>query len=94
MKKNSNRLAEAKKTGVEEGGHSRERVIRKSYALTKQDIDNIKLVQDKCLNRKIVLNDSYVIRLALSLAVKLSEDDLIKTSQHIPKIATGRPKGS
>lgn len=82
-----------KKTEKGEGS-TRERIIRKTYALTKQDLENIKLIQDKCLNRKIVLNDSYVVRLALNLAVKLSEDGLIKASQHIPKIATGRPKGS
>ena len=72
----------------------KERVIRKSYALTKQDLENIKLIKDKCLNKKIVLNDSYVIRIALGLTVQLSEDDLINASMRTPKILTGRPKGT
>ena len=84
----------AKKTEVGEGNQSRERVIRKSYALTKQDLENIKSIQDKCLNQKVVLNDSHVIRLALGLAVKLSDDALIKASLQTPKVVTGRPKGS
>jgi len=71
-----------------------ERVIRKSYALTKQDLANIKLIKDKCLNKKVVLNDSYVIRLAIGLAANLTEDTLIKASLQTPKILTGRPKGS
>jgi hypothetical protein len=70
----------------------KERVIRKSYALTKHDLKNIELIKDKCLNKKIVLRDSFIIRLALELAGKLPEEDLIKGSEKIPKIATGRPK--
>jgi len=72
----------------------KEKVIRKSYALTKHDIKNIELIKDKCLNKKVVLSDSFVIRLSLELAEKLTEDTLIKASQKIPKIITGRPKGS
>ena len=64
------------------------------YKLTKQDLENIKLIKDKCLNKKIVLNDSYVIRIALGLTVQLSEDDLINASMRTPKILTGRPKGT
>lgn len=72
----------------------RERVIRKSYTLIKQDLANIRQIQDKCLNKKVVLNDSHVIRLGLELASKLSEVELIKASQKVPKIITGRPKSS
>lgn len=80
--------------GILDSVENKEKVIRKSYALTKHDLENILIIKDKCLNRKVVLNDSYVIRLALELTVKLTEDILIKASQKVPKIMTGRPKGS
>jgi hypothetical protein len=80
--------------GVEESEELRERVIRKSYALTKHDLGKIKAIKDKCLNQKVVLSDSHVIRLALELATKLSEDELILVSSQLPKISIGRPKGS
>lgn len=72
----------------------RERVVRKSYALTKQDLEKISSIKDKCLNQKVVLSDSQVVRLALELATKLSEAELIKTASHLQKISIGRPKGS
>jgi len=72
----------------------RERVIRKSYALTKQDLEKISSVKDKCLNQKVVLSDSQVVRLALELATKLSEAELIEASSHLQKVSIGRPKGS
>lgn len=71
---------------------SREKIIRKSYALTKQDVERIKQIQDKCLNKKVVLNDSHVIRIALMLAEKLNEDVLIRASIEVPKLIAGRPK--
>ena len=70
----------------------RERIIRKSYALTKADIANIQLIKDKCLNKKVVLSDSHIIRLSLKLATDFSENELIEASTNIQKILTGRPK--
>jgi hypothetical protein len=75
-----------------ETNESREKIIRKSYALTKQDINHIQQIKDKCLNQKVVLNDSHVIRIALMLASKLHEDALIKASKEVPKLIAGRPK--
>ncbi len=71
---------------------TRDRVIRKSYALTKNDLENIELIKDKCLNKKVVLSDSLVIRLAINLAKELSDKDLIEASKKIPKYSAGRPK--
>ncbi len=69
-----------------------EQIIRKSYALTQPDIDCIKSIQDKCLNQKVVLNDSHVIRIALMLTSKLEEDVIIKAIKEVPKLMAGRPK--
>ena len=70
----------------------REKITRKSYALTKQDIDHIQQIKDKCLNKRVVLNDSHIVRIALMLAAKLSEDSLIKASTEVQKLIPGRPK--
>jgi hypothetical protein len=94
LKKSNAQSTLKKMVEAKEDNKLRERVIRKSYALTKQDLENIKLIKDKCLNQKVVLSDSHVIRLAIGLAVKLSDDALIKASLQTTKIITGRPKGS
>ena len=70
----------------------REKIIRKSYALTRKDINHIKNIQDKCLNKRVVLNDSHVIRIALMIASNLNENDLVKASMDVPKLIAGRPK--
>lgn len=70
----------------------REKIIRKSYALVRKDIEHIQQIKDKCLNKRVVLNDSHVIRIALMLAAKLNEDMLIKASIEVPKLIAGRPK--
>src|SRR5262245_58836192 len=75
-----------------ETNESRDKIIRKSYALTKRDINHIQKIKDKCLNKKVVLNDSHVIRISLMLASKLDENAIIKASKEVPKLIAGRPK--
>lgn len=70
----------------------RQRIVRKSYALMQDDIENIEAIKDKCLNKKVVLSDSHVVRLSIKLAASLSEKELIQLSEQIPKLAAGRPK--
>lgn len=67
-------------------------IIRKSYALTKPDINHIQQIKDKCLNRRVVLNDSHIIRIALMLASKMNEEILIKASKEVPRLVAGRPR--
>ena len=71
----------------------KEKIIRKSYALTKQDIEHIEQIKDKCLNRRVVLNDSHIVRIALMLTSKLTESAIIKASTEVPKLTAGRPRG-
>lgn len=70
----------------------REKVIRRSYALTRQDVNHIELIKDKFLNHRVVINDSHVVRLALHLAASFSEANLLEASKQIPKLPVGRPK--
>ncbi len=79
-------------SSVADGEAPRGRIIRKSYALTKKDIDNIQLIKEKCLNKRVVVNDSHIIRLAIKLAADLSDDTLANAVGQIPRVQTGRPK--
>jgi hypothetical protein len=88
----------SKKSAIVEGfrdtskeGH-RERLIRKSYALTSEEAENIQLIKEKCLNRRVLLSDSQVIRLGIKLAARLSEAELVKEFAQVPKMSVGRPR--
>jgi hypothetical protein len=78
--------------GVIDENTPRERITRKSYALTKQDIENIHLIKEKCLNKRLAVSDSHIIRFAVNLAANLSEEEIIMAVKEIPKVQTGRPK--
>jgi len=78
--------------GVVENTIPKERIIRKSYALTKKDVENIHLIKEKCLNKRVVVNDSHIIRLAINLAANLPEEAIVKAVEKIPRVQTGRPK--
>ena len=71
---------------------SAHRVTRKSYALTKQDLESLDKIKDKCLDHKVVLSDSHIIRLAINLTSKLSAKELVAASFDVPKIPVGRPR--
>ena len=70
----------------------REQMIRKSFAFTQHDAENIDRIKDKCLNHKIVLNDSHAVRLAIQLAANLSDEALASASVQVEKVPIGRPK--
>jgi hypothetical protein len=69
----------------------KERVSGKSFTLTKQDFENIKLIKEKCLDKRVVVTDSQVVRLGLSVAAKMSENALVSASEKLTKISAGRP---
>ena len=108
MKKNPNDLSELRKKITYKGGKDkfkqadqalgipeediREKVVRKSYTVTQNDLTNIRTIKEKCLTKKVILNASWIIRMSLYLASKLSEEELIKASNEIPNIPIGRQK--
>lgn len=87
-----NRFKNADKVMDKTAQELRGRIIRKSYAITKTDLENIQLIKDKCLNKRIVLSESHIIRLAIKLAAALSEKEIIEASFGIAKMSPGRPK--
>ena len=68
----------------------RSRVHRKTYAVTDKALDNIELIKDRALNRKVKLTDSETVRLGLMLATRLTEDDLVSSASELE----GYPKRS
>jgi len=60
--------------------------IKRSYTLTHPDIDNIEMVKDKALNRKVVLTDSQVVRMGLMVIASYSETELEAIANKVPKL--------
>ena len=72
--------------------HKKEKAIAKAFALTSEDLKHVQLIKEKCLDKKIVLNDSAAVRVALDIAVNINEKTLIEYSKKAKKIIVGRPK--
>lgn len=70
---------------------SYQKVIRKTFSLTKTDIELILKIKDKALNKKNVLSDSAIARIGLLLISELSDDDLVSLSKRLKKTPLGRP---
>ena len=70
---------------------SYQKSIRKSFSLTKTEIELILKIQDKALNNKVVLSDSEVAMIGLLLLSELSDGDLASLSKRFEKTPLGRP---
>lgn len=81
-----------KELGLDKQPDEREKVIRRSYALTKDDLEHINLIREKLFKKKKVVSDSHIIRTALCLSADSSEDELLKASSKTPKVLMGRPR--
>lgn len=81
-----------KELGLDNKSDEREKVMRRSYALTKNDLENINVIREKLFKKKIVVSDSHIVRTALCLSANSLEDDLLKASNKTTKILMGRPK--
>ncbi|HVV69584.1 MAG TPA: hypothetical protein VHE99_11245 [Gammaproteobacteria bacterium] len=60
--------------------------IKRSYSFIQIDLDNIEKIKDRALNRKLVLTDSQVVRMALMMLSSASENELEQFAQKAPKI--------
>ncbi|MFT3742076.1 MAG: hypothetical protein QM752_05315 [Gammaproteobacteria bacterium] len=60
--------------------------IKRSYTLTHLDVDNIEAVKDRALNRKVVLTDSQVVRMGLTVIASYSETELETIANKVPKL--------
>lgn len=58
------------------------RTKRKTYTLTKKEEDILEDIKDRALSKKIVLNDSQIIRISLKIANEFSIDKIIEVSKN------------
>lgn len=57
--------------------------IKKSCTITTTELELLEIIKDKALNKKLVLDDSKIIRLGIYLVSQLSEDKLLKTNKEL-----------
>ena len=82
------------KNGEKNQIKSLKRTTTKGFALTGDDLENIKLIKNRLLNEKIFLTDSAIVRMSLTLTADATTDKLLKAFSQIEKIPLGRPKHS
>lgn len=58
------------------------RTIKKTYTLTNKEIEILEEIKDRALSKKIVLNDSQIIRISLKMASEFSIDKIIEVSKN------------
>jgi hypothetical protein len=71
---------------------SNEKVIKKTFSIPIAELNNITIIKEKALNKRVVINDSAVIRIALLITSELREEDVIKFVARLQTTARGRPK--
>ncbi|MEN9450033.1 MAG: hypothetical protein RJA83_647 [Pseudomonadota bacterium] len=70
---------------------SYQKVIRKTFSITKTEIELILKIKDKALNKKVILSDSAIARIGFLLLSDLSDGDLVSLSKRLEKTPLGRP---
>jgi hypothetical protein len=58
-------------------------MTKKTYTLTSEEISLLANIKDKALSKKVVLNDSLIVRLGIHLVAQLPIDKLIKATSKI-----------
>ncbi len=70
---------------------NRKRVIRDSFTLPTDDYELITTIRERCLDNRITINKSEVIRAGLHALNKMSDEELLAVVDSLTKIKTGRP---
>jgi hypothetical protein len=70
---------------------SHTKVVRKTFSIPEKEIHLFEQIQDKALNKKVVLGESEVLRLGLLIVSELSDEELSLSARRLEKIPTGRP---
>ena len=70
---------------------NRKRVIRDSFTLPTDDYEIITTIRERCLDNRITINKSEVIRAGLHALNKMSDEELLAVVDSLTKIKTGRP---
>ena len=70
---------------------NRKRVIRDSFTLPTDDYELITTIRERCLDNRITINKSEVIRAGLHALNEMSDEELLVVVDSLTKIKTGRP---
>ncbi len=70
---------------------NRKRVIRDSFTLPTDDYELITTIRERCLDNRITINKSEVIRAGLHALNEMSDEELLIVVDSLTKIKTGRP---
>lgn len=54
------------------------RTIKKTYTITEIELEKLDKIKDRALDKKVILNDSEIVRFGINLVSKLSIESLIK----------------
>lgn len=89
--------AKAKKTAPkpdrpEKADDKKEKLIRDSFTLPESDYATIKQLKERCLKAGIEVKKSEIVRVALNVLDKQTDQKLISAVKALPRIKTGRPK--
>ena len=67
------------------------RVIRDSFTLPTDDYELITTIRERCLDSRLTINKSEVIRAGLHALNQMSNEELVAVVESLTKIKTGRP---
>lgn len=67
------------------------RVKRDSFTMPMGDYELIAVLQKKCLKAQVRANKSEILRAGLMALVAMSDEDLARTVEELPRVKTGRP---
>ena len=69
------------------------KVIRDSFTMPSSDYDLISKIKERCLNGRVSLTKSEVLRVGLLALEAMPDKDLLKAARNVTKVKTGRPPG-
>ena len=67
------------------------KVIRDSFTLPTDDYELITTIRERCLDNRVTINKSEVIRAGLHALNQMTNEELIAVVESLTKIKTGRP---
>ena len=70
---------------------NQKRVIRDSFTLPSHDYEMITTIRERCLDSRVTINKSEVIRAGLHALNEMSNSELLAVVDSLTKIKTGRP---
>lgn len=67
------------------------KVIRDSFTLPTDDYELITTIRERCLDNRVTINKSEVIRAGLHALNQMTNEELVAVVESLTKIKTGRP---